>query len=53
MRYKKFGNYGWDISCLSIGSWTLGGAWGNVDLKDSIDVVHAMVDGGVNPPKMW
>lgn len=48
MRYKKFGNYGWDISCLSIGSWTLGGAWGNVDLKDSIDVVHAMVDGGVN-----
>ena len=49
MRYKKFGNYGWDISCLSIGSWTIGGkTWGGVDLKNSIDTIHEMVDNGVN-----
>ena len=49
MRYKKFGNYGWDISCLSIGSWQLGGQeWGPIEEKDAIDTVHAFVDHGVN-----
>lgn len=49
MRYKKFGNYGWDISCLSIGTWQLGSReWGKVELKDSIETVHALVDRGVN-----
>jgi Predicted oxidoreductases (related to aryl-alcohol dehydrogenases) len=49
MRFKNFGGYGWDISCLSIGSWTLGGkVWGGVELKDAIDTVHALVERGVN-----
>ena len=49
MRYKSFGGYGWDISCLSIGSWTLGGKeWGAIEKKDAIDTVHALVDNGVN-----
>lgn len=49
MRYKSFGNYGWDISCLSIGSWTLGGKeWGAIEKKDAIDTVHTLVENGVN-----
>ena len=49
MRYKKFGGYGWEISSLSIGSWTLGGKeWGAIEKKDAIDTVHALVDNGVN-----
>ena len=49
MRYQKFGGSGWEVSSLSIGSWQLGGKeWGPVELKDAIETVHTLVDGGVN-----
>ena len=49
MRYKKFGNTGVDVSALTIGTWAIGGAnWGDVNKKDSIEAIHAMLDCGVN-----
>lgn len=49
MRYKKFGSTGVDVSALTIGTWAIGGAnWGDVNKKDSIDAIHAMLDCGVN-----
>ena len=49
MRYKHVGNAGIDISALAVGTWAIGGQqWGDVNEKDSIDSIRAMIDGGVN-----
>ena len=49
MRYKHVGNAGIDISALAVGTWAIGGQqWGDVNEKDSIDAIRAMIDGGVN-----
>ena len=49
MRYKHVGNAGIDISALAVGTWSIGGQqWGDVNEKDSIDAIRAMIDGGVN-----
>ena len=49
MRSKHVGNAGIDISALAVGTWAIGGQqWGDVNEKDSIDAIRAMIDGGVN-----
>ena len=49
MRYKHFENAGVDVSALAVGTWAIGGArYGEVNDADSIDAIHAMIDGGVN-----
>ena len=49
MRYKHVGNADIDISALAVGTWAIGGQqWGDVNEKDSIDAIRAMIDGGVN-----
>ena len=49
MRYKHVGNAGIDISALAVGTWAIGGQqWWDVNEKDSIDAIRAMIDGGVN-----
>lgn len=49
MRYKHVKNAGIDLSVLSVGTWAIGGQqWGDVNEKDSIDAIRAMIDGGVN-----
>lgn len=49
MRYKQFGNTHMQVSALTIGTWVIGGAdWGDVDKKDCIKAIHAMMDHGVN-----
>ena len=49
MRYKHVGHAGSDISALAVGTWAIGGQqWGDVNEKDSIDAIRAMIDGGVN-----
>jgi aryl-alcohol dehydrogenase-like predicted oxidoreductase len=48
MKYRKLGCTGWKISEISFGAWAIGGAWGNVDDKESLAALHAALDGGVN-----
>jgi len=54
MRYKHFKNAGVEASALTVGTWAIGGAnsagvsWGEVDDKQSIYAIHAMLDNGVN-----
>lgn len=40
MRYRTFGRTGWQISEIGFGAWQLGGDWGKVDDKASIDTLH-------------
>ncbi|HVU28210.1 MAG TPA: aldo/keto reductase [Verrucomicrobiae bacterium] len=48
MKYRALGRTGWKISEISFGAWAIGGAWGNVDDKESLAALHTALDGGVN-----
>ena len=49
MRYKKIPNTDMNISSITVGTWAIGAdGWGDVNTKDSIEAIHAMVDNGVN-----
>jgi aryl-alcohol dehydrogenase-like predicted oxidoreductase len=48
MRYRAFGRTGWQISEIGFGAWQLGGDWGKVDDKTSIDTLHYAFDKGIN-----
>src|ERR1700761_1283112 len=48
MKYRTLGRTGWKISEISFGAGAIGGAWGNVDDRESLAALHAALDGGVN-----
>lgn len=48
MEYREFGRTGWKISAVSFGCWAIGGTWGKVDDKESMEALHAALDHGVN-----
>jgi len=48
MNYRALGRTGWKISEISFGAWAIGGAWGDVNDKESLAALHAALDGGVN-----
>ena len=49
MRYRKLGKSGIEVSVIGMGTWAIGGdAYGKTDDKQSIEAIHAAVDGGVN-----
>jgi aryl-alcohol dehydrogenase-like predicted oxidoreductase len=48
MKYRALGRTGWKVSEISFGSWAIGGAWGDVDDKESIAALHRSLDLGVN-----
>src|SRR6516164_911332 len=47
MQYRALGNTGVQVSPLCLGAMMFG-AWGNTDHEDSIRVIHAALDAGVN-----
>jgi len=48
MNYRKLGHTGWKISEISFGAWAIGGTWGKVRDKDSMEALHKALDLGVN-----
>ena len=48
MNYRELGRTGWKVSEISFGAWAIGGAWGDVDDRESLAALHAALDGGVN-----
>lgn len=48
MKYRKLGRTGWDISEVSFGAWAIGGTWGTVDDKESLEALNKAIDMGVN-----
>ena len=39
MRYREFGRTGWKVSEIAFGGWQIGGDWGKVDDRESIDTL--------------
>jgi len=48
MQYRTFGRTNWQISEITFGGWQLGGTWGKVDEKDSIDTLLYAFEKGIN-----
>ncbi|MCL2828412.1 MAG: aldo/keto reductase [Oscillospiraceae bacterium] len=48
MIYKQVSKIKEPISAIGIGCWNFGGDWDSSDEKQSIDIVHAAIDAGVN-----
>lgn len=48
MQYRELGKTGWKVSTISFGAWAVGGAWGEVDDKESLAALHAALERGVN-----
>lgn len=48
MNYRKLGRTGWDVSEISFGSWAIGGTWGEVNDKDSLEALNKALDRGIN-----
>ena len=47
MHYRKLGRTGLEVSPLCLGAMMFG-AWGNPDHDDSVAVIHAALDAGIN-----
>src|SRR5689334_3910957 len=48
MEYRELGRTGWKVSTISFGAWAIGGAWGEVDDKESLAALNRALDLGVN-----
>lgn len=48
MKYRQLGRTGWSVSTISFGAWAIGGAWGKVDDRESLEALRRAVDVGVN-----
>lgn len=48
MNYRTLGRTGWMVSEISFGAWAIGGAWGEVNDRESLTALHAALDDGVN-----
>jgi aryl-alcohol dehydrogenase-like predicted oxidoreductase len=49
MNYRKLGKTGMDVSEISLGTWQVGGKWGEpFDMKSAEAIIHKAIDGGVN-----
>lgn len=49
MKFRALGSTGFDVSTVSLGTWTIGGGdWGRVDDRDSIKAIRRAADLGVN-----
>lgn len=48
MQYRELGRTGWKVSTVSFGAWAIGGAWGPVDDRESMDALRRAIDLGVN-----
>ncbi len=48
MQYRKFGHTGWQVSEIAFGAWQIGGDWGQVDDRQSIDTLLYAYEKGIN-----
>jgi aryl-alcohol dehydrogenase-like predicted oxidoreductase len=48
MEFRQLGRTGWKVSAISFGAWAIGGAWGEVEDRQSLAALNRAVDLGVN-----
>jgi myo-inositol catabolism protein IolS len=48
MLYRDFGNTGWQVSAIGMGTWNIGNQWGEIDEETALATVRSAFDNGVN-----
>jgi len=48
MHYRKLGKTNFSVSEVSLGSWQIGGGWGDVSDASAEQVLHAAIERGIN-----
>ena len=48
MNHRRFGSTGRDVSEVGLGTWNIGGSWGDVDDETGRDVVRAALDADID-----
>ena len=48
MRYRRFGDTGWQVSEIGFGAWQIGGDWGEASDAESIRTLHHAFERGIN-----
>ena len=48
MNYRSFGKTGFEASEIGLGTWQIGGEWGDVDEATSMKILNTAVDTGIN-----
>ena len=48
MLYRRFGNTGWDISAIGMGTWNIGNQWGEIDDATAWASIRSCFDHGIN-----
>ncbi|WP_017749422.1 aldo/keto reductase [Scytonema hofmannii] len=48
MLYREFGQTGWKVSAIGLGTWNIGNQWGEIDDATAFATVRSAIDNGVN-----
>ena len=48
MLYRDFGNTGFKVSAIGMGTWNIGNQWGNIDDGTALATIRSAFDNGVN-----
>ncbi|MCS7187910.1 MAG: aldo/keto reductase [Armatimonadota bacterium] len=48
MQYRVLGKTGWQVSVIGLGTWNIGGQWGEVDDRTAITTIWRAFECGVN-----
>ena len=48
MLYRDFGNTGWKVSAIGLGTWNIGNEWGHIDDVTAWSTVRQAIDSGIN-----
>ena len=48
MLYREFGQTGWKVSAIGMGTWNIGNQWGEIDETAALATIHSALDNGVN-----
>ena len=48
MLYREFGQTGWQVSAIGLGTWNIGNQWGEVEETTALATILSAFDNGVN-----
>mgnify|MGYP002776989671 CR=1 FL=1 len=48
MLYREFGQTGWQVSAIGLGTWNIGNQWGEVEETTALATIRSAFDNGVN-----
>lgn len=48
MHYRGFGQTGWQVSSIGMGTWNIGNQWGEIDEATALATVRSAFDNGIN-----